>query len=89
MASPPRFVKTFPLRVGPRRLGRSPEMARWLSVQARSGTVEIIHNNSLWMMPNVYPGVTARKHSIPLVVSPRGTLSEWAMESDSIVKRMF
>jgi len=89
MASPPRFVKTFPLGVGPRRLGRSPEMARWLTVQARSRSVEIIHNNSLWMMPNVYPGVIARKHNIPLVVSPRGTFSKWARQTGSVFKRVF
>lgn len=89
MASPPRFVKAFPLGLGPRRLGRSPEMRAWLTEQASSRSVEIIHNHSLWMMPNVYPGVVARKHNVPLVISPRGTLSEWAMQHGSVVKRLF
>lgn len=89
MASPPQFVKAFPLGVGPRRLGRSPEMRRWLTEQARSRSIEIMHNHSLWMMPNVYPGVVARKHDVPLVISPRGALSHWARQNGSVVKRLF
>jgi glycosyltransferase involved in cell wall biosynthesis len=41
------------------------------------------------MMPNVYPGQAAKKHDIPYVVSPRGTLSEWAMASGSSIKRIY
>jgi glycosyltransferase involved in cell wall biosynthesis len=41
------------------------------------------------MMPNVYPGRVARKCDVPLMVSPRGTLSEWAFQSGSEVKRAF
>jgi glycosyltransferase involved in cell wall biosynthesis len=89
MASPPRFVKDFPLGMGPRRLGRSPRMCRWLDKQAGDNSIDVIHNHSLWMMPNVYPGLVARKHHVPLVVSPRGTLSEWALQHGSIVKRPF
>ena len=48
-----------------------------------------IHNHRLWMMPNVYPGLVARKHNVPLVISPRGTLSEWAFQHGSVVKRLF
>ncbi len=40
-------------------------------------------------MPNVYPGWVARKHNVPLVVSSRGTLSEWAFQNGSWVKRWF
>lgn len=89
MPSPPPFLKTFPLGVGPRNLGRSSAMLRWLSEFARAGSVDLLHNNSLWMMPNVYPGWVARRCGIPLVVSPHGTLSEWAMRSGSPAKRMF
>jgi len=89
MVSPPRFMKAFPLGAGPRRLGRSPEMHRWLTAEATCASVEIIHNHSLWMMPNVYPGIAAKKHKVPLVVSPRGTLSRWARQSGSMIKRLF
>ncbi len=89
MASPPSFLKAFPLGWGPRRVGRSPAMKRWLAEQAASGAAELIHNHSLWMMPNVYPGQVARGRHLPLIVSPRGTLSAWAFGSGSRIKRFF
>ncbi len=89
LAAPPPFLKAFPLGLGPRRLGRSPAMARWLDSQAAAGKVALIRNHSLWMMPNVYPGRTASRYAIPYIVSPRGTLSAWAMQSGSSVKRLF
>lgn len=75
----PAYVERFPLGLGPRRLGRSPAMARWLIEQVQSGEVEIIHSHGLWGMPNVYPGRARRAGNVRLVVSPRGTMSEWAM----------
>jgi glycosyltransferase involved in cell wall biosynthesis len=64
-------------------------MARWLDGDVRSGRVALLHNHSLWMMANIYPGRVARRHGTPLVVSPRGTLSAWAMQSGSAVKALF
>ena len=89
IASPPPFLQTFPQGVGPRRLGRSPAMRRWLASAAKSGAIDLMHNHSLWMMPNVYPGWVSRRSHVPLVVSPRGTLSEWAFASGSKVKKVF
>jgi glycosyltransferase involved in cell wall biosynthesis len=86
---PPFFVKTFPLGWGPRRLGRSPAMKRWLMEMAETGSVDLFHNHGLWMMPNVYPGRAASKFKIPLVVSPRGALSRTAFSSGSIIKKVF
>jgi glycosyltransferase involved in cell wall biosynthesis len=89
LSTAPPFLKKFSLGWGPRRLGRSPGMERWLMDQAESRAVDLIHNHSLWMMPNVYPGRAARKYKIPLVVSPRGALSRTAFNSGSIVKKIF
>jgi glycosyltransferase involved in cell wall biosynthesis len=61
----------------------------WLSGQARTHSVDILHNHGLWMMPNVYAGTVARKHNLSLVISPRGMLSERAMQSGSVIKRLF
>jgi len=85
----PTFYRSFPLGPGPRRLGRSPDMSRWLDCQALAGEVSLLHCHSLWMMPNVYPGRTARRYEIPYVVSPRGTLSPWAFSSGTPVKGIF
>jgi len=89
MSSPPIFLKVFPLGLAPRRLGRSPAMKRWLFEETRSHKVELIHNHSLWMMPNVYPGWVARTYNIPYIVSPRDTLSAWSMLSGSKMKPLF
>jgi glycosyltransferase involved in cell wall biosynthesis len=88
-SSPPRFLSTFPLGIGPRRLGSSPAMKRWLASRARSGAIDMLHNHSLFMMPNVYPGQVAKRYDVRFVLSPRGTLSDWAMRSGLPLKRAF
>ena len=83
------YLKTFPLGIGPRRLGVSPSMRKWLEAETDSGRVDLIHNHSLWMMPNVYSGRACRKGRCRLVVSPRGTLSAWALGRSALQKRIF
>jgi glycosyltransferase involved in cell wall biosynthesis len=68
------------------RLGISPAMRQALRREA--GAAEVIHNNSLWMMPNVYPAWAARGKSCRLVTSPRGTLSPWALRCSAWQKRL-
>jgi len=82
-------VRKFPRQKLPYKLGRSPEMYRWLREEASSGKMDIIHNHSIWMMPNVYPGWVSRETTVPLVVSPRGTFSKWAMERSRLIKVLF
>lgn len=89
VTAPPSFLKTFHYGLGLRKLGRSPEMYKWLKSQATEGKVDLIHNHSLWMMPNVYPGLVSRASGVPLVLAPRGTLSRWAMQSGSLIKKVF
>lgn len=74
----PDYVRRFSLGRGPRRLGRSPAMEKWMIELVRSGQVQILHNHGLWMMPNVYPARARRSGKVRLVMSPRGTVSEWA-----------
>lgn len=83
------YIRAFPRGLGPSRLGRSPQMERWLYEVVKAGAVDIMHNHSLWMMPNVYPGWATKDSAIPYVVSPRGTLSKWAMQSGSKIKQLF
>ncbi len=40
---------------------------------------DIFHNTGVWMMPNIYAGAAARERRIPLVFSPEGMFTEWAM----------
>jgi glycosyltransferase involved in cell wall biosynthesis len=83
------FLEMFPLGAGPRKLGRSPAMKRWLARQAGSSRVDILHNHGMWQMSAVYPGWAARKWNVPLVVSPRGAFSRFAMKHGSPLKAIF
>jgi glycosyltransferase involved in cell wall biosynthesis len=50
--------------------------------------VDVIHTNSLWMMPNVYPAASVAGTDCRLVISPRGTLSDWALSRVRWRKRL-
>jgi len=73
----PVFVKRFPIALGPKRLGRSPLMLRWLIEKVKNEKTKIIHNHGLWTMPNIYSGYLRTKGDVKLVISPHGTMSEW------------
>ncbi len=85
----PSYQRIFPLGRGPRRLGFSPEMRRWLQRQTEDGSVEVMHSHGLWMMPNVYPARACADARCRLVVSPRGTLSLWALNRHALQKKAF
>ena len=69
------------------RIGFSPSMKRALLAQTASGR-SIIHNHSLWMMPNVYAGIVAARNKLPLIVSPHGTVSAWALGHSARKKKL-
>ena len=83
------YLMTFPTGVGPRRLGVSPGLRRWLADGTASRRFDIVHNHGLWMMPNVYPGLACRQTRCRLLVSPHGTLSRWALGVHGLRKRVF
>ena len=76
-ASPGFSHRVYPRALLLPRLWRSPALARALAREAASA--DIVHSHSLWVMPNISPGCVARRGSTRLVVSPRGTLSPWAL----------
>ncbi len=86
---PPAFVRQFPPGRGPRLLGNSPALRRWLGAQAGSGRAAILHAHGLWRMSVVYPAWAVRKGGATLIVSPRGTLSPWAMRHHAASKLPF
>ena len=64
----------------------SPSMRAGLrQAAARS---EIMHNHSLWLMPNLYPAWAVAGTPCRLVTSPRGTLSPWALRRSRWAKRI-
>ena len=66
-------------------LGISPAMRRVLTASA--GATDVMHNHSLWMMPNVYPARAVKHTACVLVTSPRGTLSRTALRRSAWAKR--
>lgn len=84
-------VTAYPVSRFPHpRFGRSPKMLSALSVAAK--TADIIHNNSFWMFPNVYPFRAIKKSgnsSCKLVNAPRGTLAKWSLKHHWFQKKLF
>jgi glycosyltransferase involved in cell wall biosynthesis len=83
------MTKSFPGSRYPGRLGRSSQMRGWLNKVAKDGSIDIMHNHSLWMMPNVYSCNAVKNTNVPLIVSPHGTMSEKAMSNGSKAKKVF
>ena len=98
---PPAFLRPFPPGRGPRRLGSSPALRRWLHARTRPGLGDdrggrpgpgpapILHAHGLWRMSVVYPAWAALRNGATLIVSPRGSLSPWAMRHHSAPKLLF
>ena len=69
------------------RLGRSPAMLKALCHFCKN--TDIIHNNGLWMFPNVYPEWARSGTNCKHVIQPRGTLSSWAIANSKWRKQLF
>ena len=63
----------------------SPLMKQALIEAAR--TADVLHNHSLWMMPNIYPGTIPKPDRCQLVCSPRGTMASKAFNRSRWKKR--
>jgi glycosyltransferase involved in cell wall biosynthesis len=85
--SPPDVrVSIFPESRWLKPFGISSALLRALSVREKD--VDIIHNHSLWMMPNIAAGMMAGRGRAQLVTSPRGTLSTWALSRSRFKKSL-
>lgn len=68
-------------------LGYSPEMYKGLRKACQ--TADIIHNNSIWMLPNLYSSWARKGTNCKQIEQPRGTLSMWAMNHSKWKKKIF
>ena len=50
---------------------------------------DIIHVHSLWSFVNFVPGILKLNKNVKLIVSPRGTLSQWSLNHSKIKKTLF
>jgi glycosyltransferase involved in cell wall biosynthesis len=82
-----RFAHDYSRVPGLNMLRHSSGLLRELRLVAASA--EVVHNHGLWLMPNVYAGWEAARARKPLVVSPRGMLSQTALAFSRFKKRAF
>lgn len=68
------------------RLMASRALASALDMAAEQGAV--LHSHGLWLLPNFYPAGAARRHGVPLLVSPRGMLGPEALAFSRYRKRV-
>ena len=78
------FLIQYSRNFGLKRFGYSASMKNGVVSMAKEGRIQLIHSHGLWMVPNIIPGNISKKYKIPLVISPRGTLSKWAFQSGSV-----
>jgi len=84
------FLLRFPLGKGPRKLGLSPEMWKWLVDQSGKSPKLIMHSHNLWMMTAFYPHLIRRNQSSTrFICSTRGTLSPYSLSTGSRFKPIY
>jgi glycosyltransferase involved in cell wall biosynthesis len=62
--------------------------ARTMRELPAAGNSALVHDNGLWLATNHWAATSAKRMSVPLIISPRGMLSEWAMQHRSWRKRI-
>ena len=50
--------------------------------------VDVVHNHSLWMLPNCYSSRIAARLNKPVVITAHGTLEPWALANSGWKKRL-
>jgi glycosyltransferase involved in cell wall biosynthesis len=82
-------INYFARDFGPSRLGMSRSMRRWLEDGCRRGNINLLHNHGMWQLNSLYAANSGSRHAVPVVQSPRGALSKWALSQGSRAKRVF
>lgn len=79
--------RTFAERGWPSGLHPSPDLSR--ALHAAASEADVLHNHSIWLWPNVYPGRVARETNTPLVTAPRGAMAPSALAHGWLKKKVF
>src|SRR5690606_25050928 len=67
-------------------LSWSPPLKRKMREVIREA--DIVHNHSLWMLPNSYGSRIAARDDKPVVITAHGALEPWAMKNSGWKKRV-
>ncbi len=84
LQSPSRCVAEPGMWLG--RLSVSPALNRRLGQDIPAA--DVVHNHSLWMMPNHYGSQMAARHRKPVIFTAHGTLEPWALQRSRWKKRL-
>ena len=68
------------------RLSRSPELKRML--ETAMPDIDLVHNHSIWMLPNSYATRSALRHNKPVIYTAHGTLEPWSLARSRWKKRL-
>lgn len=83
------FSKLFPLGFGPKKLGRSPKLYKWLRSNAVKNNQLIFHNHSMWHMLSLYASWVKKYPSIKIIQSTRNALAKISLNSGSKIKPIY
>ena len=67
-------------------LSFSPRL-KWM-LNSAVAQADIVHNHSVWMLPNSYSSRAAHKHGKPVVITAHGTLEPWAVRNSGWKKKL-
>ena len=69
--------------------GYSKALAKALRNRIGSGVFDIVHVHEPWHYPGFVAFHAARKHNVPYILSPRGSLQEWSLRHKAFKKWVF
>lgn len=75
----------FPARLG-ERFNYSPALARWLN--ANVDNFDVVHIHAVFSHPCLAAARACRKHHVPYIVRPLGSLDPWSMHQKPLRKRL-
>lgn len=67
---------------------RAPGFSNKMEELTRAHGVDIVHQHGLWLRSSHEVVKTATRHSIPIVLSPRGMVEEWSMNHSKWKKKL-
>ena len=71
-----------------RRAHWTPRFGSVLQARCRAAGTQILHDNGVWLPTNHTAAGVAHRLSLPLIISPRGMLTVWALQHKAWKKRL-
>jgi glycosyltransferase involved in cell wall biosynthesis len=84
-------IKVHSLSYNPLRrwmAGWNPQAFKEFCAAVKEEKISLIHNQGLWLFPNLYARLCAQKFQLPLITSVRGMLEPWALKKNALKKKI-